>query len=104
MTWTLRQTLQSEQDYLEIWSYIAADNPVAANQLLERLDQAFRTLAVAPLMGVSLDMLRKNHRYITLDGYILIYCLDAADEICELVRVLNGAQNWRKALAEPKGV
>jgi toxin ParE1/3/4 len=104
MIWSLRQTLQSEQDYVEIWSYIAADNPVAANLLLERLDKAFRTLAVSPFLGVSLDSLRKNHRYITMDGYILIYCTDVAEQVCEFVRVLNGAQNWRKALVEPIGI
>jgi toxin ParE1/3/4 len=103
MIWSLRQTRQSEQDFLNIWSYIAVENVAAASQLLLRLDKAFRALETAPLLGVSLDDLRKDHRYIVIEGYILIYCLYEHGKVCELVRVLNGARNWRKALSGPMG-
>ena len=41
----------AETDILEIWDYIADDNPAAADRWVDRLDAQFRTLATQPMMG-----------------------------------------------------
>ena len=38
----------AETDAVDIWSYIVRDNPAAADQLLDRIDQTLWTLATIP--------------------------------------------------------
>jgi toxin ParE1/3/4 len=45
------RTLQAEADLIQIWLYIAGDNPEAADALLDRIDQQFELLAATPYMG-----------------------------------------------------
>jgi plasmid stabilization system protein ParE len=45
------KTLKAEEDLYEIWSYIAADNPAAADGLILDFDAKFRLLAAHPKMG-----------------------------------------------------
>ena len=42
---------EAEQDLLDIWLYIAADNPDAADRLLEEIDRKCFLLAGNPLLG-----------------------------------------------------
>ncbi len=47
----LRRTARAEDDLVEIWLYIAADNPDAADRLLEEIDRKCLLLAANPLLG-----------------------------------------------------
>ena len=44
-------TRRAEEDLVEIWSYIADENPAAADRLLNEIDDACLTLAEAPRSG-----------------------------------------------------
>lgn len=50
----------AEQDLIEIWNYISADSPTAANDLLDRLFDKFELLTQHPLMGVRREELLTN--------------------------------------------
>ena len=39
----------AEADILEIWDYIADDNPAAADRWVDRLNEQFRLLAAHPM-------------------------------------------------------
>jgi hypothetical protein len=39
----LRRTARAEEDLIEIWTYIARDNPKAADRLLDQLDRKSMT-------------------------------------------------------------
>lgn len=41
----------AEADLIEIWLYIARDNPTAADATLDRIDELLRTLAKSPRLG-----------------------------------------------------
>jgi toxin ParE1/3/4 len=45
----------AKQDQLEIWLYIAADNPDAADRLLDDMDETLRLLSSAPGLGRDRD-------------------------------------------------
>lgn len=51
------QAPAAEADVVEIWAYIAQDNPDAADRLLNRFDKLFRVLASQPLLGKSIEEL-----------------------------------------------
>jgi toxin ParE1/3/4 len=48
----LIRTAQAEADLIEIWLYIAQDNPRAADRLLDTLDEKSWALASSPGLGV----------------------------------------------------
>lgn len=47
----------AESDAVEIWSYIAEDNPRAADRLLDRFDRVCRTISRQPQLGKSVEEL-----------------------------------------------
>ncbi|WP_373508754.1 type II toxin-antitoxin system RelE/ParE family toxin [Thiocapsa sp.] len=47
----VRRTAGAEEDLVDIWLYIAADNPHAADLLLEKIDRTCMLLAGNPLLG-----------------------------------------------------
>ena len=42
---------EAEEDLIEIWIYIAQDNPGAADRVLDDIEERFYALAGNPLMG-----------------------------------------------------
>ena len=63
----------AEQDAVEIWAYIARDNPPAADRLLARFDRVFRTLAGQPLAGQTAGELAPDLRLIPVGAYLVFY-------------------------------
>ena len=41
----------TEEDLIEIWIYIAQDNPGAADRVLDNIEERFYALSDNPLMG-----------------------------------------------------
>lgn len=60
--WTLERTEQVEQDLLDIWAYVAADNPNAADRLLRTFEELFDKTADFPELGRSVDHIVPGHR------------------------------------------
>lgn len=77
----------ARRDLIEIWSYIADDNPFAADKLLWRLEDVFSMLSEAPLAGRARPELHPDIRSFSLGNYITFYRVvpDAVD----IVRVLS---------------
>jgi len=46
-----QRTAQAEEDLIEIWIYVAQDNPGAAVRVLDDIEGRFHALADNPLMG-----------------------------------------------------
>ncbi|MGH8863242.1 MAG: type II toxin-antitoxin system RelE/ParE family toxin [Burkholderiales bacterium] len=44
-------TEPAKQDRLDMWLYVAADNPAAADRLLDEIDETLTLLAGAPGLG-----------------------------------------------------
>jgi toxin ParE1/3/4 len=58
----LLRTTKAEEDLLEIWSYIADDNPDAADKLLDDIDAACGSLAANPASGRAREELALTAR------------------------------------------
>lgn len=86
MTWTK----QAEEDLIEIWLYIAEDNPTAANQQLDVLDAKSTLLAEHPRLGPTRPDIAPNLRYFPVGSYLLLYRI--LSNGVEIVRVVHGAR------------
>jgi toxin ParE1/3/4 len=82
------------QDITEIWEYIAADNPLAAQRVLAEILDAFRRLASFPGQGYRRpDLTSKPLRFLTLRSYVIAY---ASEQVPPLVlAVIHGRRSPR---------
>lgn len=81
----------AENDSVEIWAYIAEDNPSAADGLLQRFDELFRALPNQPYLGKSVPQLAPNLRFVPIGTYLVFY--RALENGVEIVRILHGARD-----------
>lgn len=87
----VHRTYTSRVDYGEIWDYIASQNLVAADRLIDRLDYTLTTLATSPQMGRKAADLAPNLRSFPVGNYLIFY-RPIKDGI-ELIRVLHGSRD-----------
>jgi plasmid stabilization system protein ParE len=88
-----RLTPAAEDDLLEIWSFIAQDNLIAADRLEDDFFNACKQLAGKPDLGhFRRDLTDKPVRFFPVRGtYLIVY--DPATEPLEIIRVLHGARD-----------
>lgn len=85
---------QARRDILDIIAFIAADNPVAASRLRERLAVAFGQLADQPLLGhVRDDLVSRSLgvRFWPVGTYLVVYRVRSPS--IEVARVLSGRRD-----------
>ena len=88
---TVFRSPQAELDLIEIWLYIAADNPNAADELLDEVDRKCTMLADSPKIGRHRQELGSELRSFPVGNYLIVYRA-VADGI-EVARVLHGARD-----------
>lgn len=84
---------QVKKDLIEIWEYIAADSPRAADRLLQTLVNTYLRLGQTPGMGRDRSELRSGIHCLPVGSYLIFYRFD--DTRIFVVRVLHGARNLR---------
>ena len=84
------RTSRAEEDLIEIWGYIAEDNPHAADQMLETIDAKCTLLAKNPRLGPARPDLAPDLRYFPVVSYLILY-RETSDGV-EIVRILHGAR------------
>ena len=89
-------TAQAEEDLIEIWIYIAQDNPAAADRLFDRIYSKFSILAEQPALGPSRDDIAPNLRYLPVGNYLILYRIIAKG--IEVVRVTQGMRNLKNLI------
>lgn len=89
---SLRFTRSAESDLLEAWLYVAEENPIAADHLIDKIETEGRNLLTHPELGRPRNELAKGLRsWPTSTPYILFYFLDASGVI--VARVLHHARD-----------
>ena len=80
----------------EVWGvicYIAAENTVAADRLLLRLDEKLQLLRNFPGVGTLRDDIRPGLRMLVEGNYLLLYEHDPATDTVELVSAIDGRRD-----------
>ncbi len=75
-------------DLLEIWLYIAKDNPTAADALLDKIEAACSMLARSPRAGHARPELAPDVRSHPVGRYVIFYRKVPGG--IEVIRVLSG--------------
>ena len=98
-----RFTPQASDDLLEIWRYIAADNPEAADRVEIAVYDACALIAKSPLAGqVRKDLTGRPLRFWTLrcyPNYLIVY--DPAATPLQIIRILHGMRDVKRILQKP---
>lgn len=93
MTPAYRVSLPARIDLRAIWSYIARDNMVAADRMLERFEAKFATVARQPMIGTACPELGADLRSVVVGKYMTFYRVAETDSLVEIVRVIHGARD-----------
>lgn len=92
----VERSAQAEHDLIEIWLYIASDNPAAADRFLNQIDSICKMLARSPLLGRSRDELGPGLRSFPVGDYLIFYVPSKTG--MTVVRVLSGYRDLNKLL------
>jgi toxin ParE1/3/4 len=84
------RTARAEEDLIEIWLYIAEDNPVAADRLLDEIDRRILLLAENPYLGSAREDIAEDCRYSPVGNYLILYRI--IPNGIEVVRVVQGSR------------
>lgn len=83
-------TAEAEEDLIDIWTYIAQDNPQAADDLLDEIEAKAVVLAASPYLGAARPDIRPDLRHSVVGRYLILYRI-ITDGV-QVVRVVHGAR------------
>ena len=86
---------QARADLVEIWNYIAADNPKAADKVGRAFDAAVEMLQSTPGVGHPRpDVRDKPYRFWRVYSYMIAY--QYTDKTVAIIRVIHGRRDFRR--------
>ncbi len=94
--YAIRYLRTAQQDLVEIFDYIARDDPTAAAALLDTFDQAIARLATHPFLGsVPKDerLHRLGYRMFVVGKYLVFYVVKS--ETVQIRRILHGSRQYQ---------
>ena len=86
----ISRTTQAEADLIDIWMYVAQDNPVAADTLLDEIEGKCSLLAHNPYLGPARPDIAEDCRYSPVGNYLVLYRV--IPQGIEVVRVVQGSR------------
>ncbi|AGA68229.1 addiction module toxin, RelE/StbE family [Desulfitobacterium dichloroeliminans LMG P-21439] len=87
----------AEKDLTEILEYIQIDNPTAALNLLNEIDEAISKLSHFPYIGsIPKDqrLILLNYRMLIVANYLVFYVVLDEENVVEIRRVLHGKRKY----------
>lgn len=87
---------EAQRDLEEIWEYIASDNPVAADGLLDDIADSCELIGEQPLLGVEREDVAPGLRFLPVGNYLIFYIPLTTG--VEIVRVIHGARDYGAGL------
>ena len=88
----VHRSSRAEIDLIEIWGYIAKDDPLAADRQLDRIDAACEMLAENPQGGPRREDLARGLRFYPVGNYLIFYT--TGEDGITVARVLHGARDY----------
>lgn len=79
---------QAKDDLVEIWLYIAADSPFAADKFIDHVHEQCGKLCSSPEVGRKRDELIPGIRSFPVKRYLVFYRV--TDSTIDIARILSG--------------
>jgi toxin ParE1/3/4 len=92
------RTDRADEDLIDIWTSIAADNPGAADRVLDAIERRWQCLALHPFSGIARDDIAPGIRHLVAGRYLTLYRVTG--EGVEIVRVLHGRRQIDRTMTE----
>ena len=89
----------AEEDFTEIVSFIADENPTAAEAIADKIEKNLELLSENPKLGrIPRDEEIRNlgYRYIIVQSYLIFYTIE--ERTIFIHRILHGARNYKSLL------
>lgn len=87
-------TKHADNDLLDIWAFIAADNPNAADKMLTGLLTQIEGLADYPQTGRPVRQISPSHRVLVYRNYLTVYDFDDEQRLITVARIFHAARDW----------
>lgn len=84
----LNHTPRARADMTDIWLYIGAENPRAADRVLDAIYHRLEMLLQHPHSGLSREDIGPGVRRVVIGQYLVFYSVSA--ETVDVLRVLHG--------------
>lgn len=81
---------RANADLRDIWQYIAAADPDAADRVLLRLDERMQVLQRFPRIGPARSDIRRGMRMLVEGNYLILYEFDTRRDEVEIVAIVDG--------------
>ncbi|MGE5861762.1 MAG: type II toxin-antitoxin system RelE/ParE family toxin [Ignavibacteria bacterium] len=89
----------AEEDFTEIITYIAADNPSAADTIADKIEKNLEVLSENPSLGRiprEEELRNLGYRYLIIQNYLIFYTIE--ERTIYIHRILHGARNYKTLL------
>jgi len=89
----------AEEDFNEIISFIAADDPNAAEKTALKIERNLELLSENPLLARiprDEDIKKIGYRFLVAQNYIIFYTIET--RIIFIPRIIHGARNYKALL------
>lgn len=89
----------AEEDFIEIISFIAADNPIAADAIANKIEKNLTLLSENPNLGRiprEEEVRSLGYRYLIVQNYLIFYTVE--EKTIFIHRILHGARNYKTLL------
>ena len=96
---TIRLLRAAEDDFRKIVTYIALDNPSAAQALAERIEKSLSHLSVHPFLGKipnEEELASMGYRFLVVQNYLIFYTIE--DCTIWVHRIIHGARDYLSLL------
>lgn len=90
------RTPRARQDLIDIWLWIAAENPTAADRFLDSIDEKLQLLAASPRLGPLRPDFAKGVRIFPVRRYLVLYRENR--EGIEVVCIVHAMRQIKQAL------
>jgi toxin ParE1/3/4 len=97
--YTIRLLQAAEEDFKEIITYIALDNPSAAEAIAEKIEKSLSNLSTYPLIGKipnEEELVTMGYRFLVVQNYLIFYTIE--DHTIWVHRIIHGARDYLSLL------
>lgn len=93
MNWRITKSNAAKADLIDIWLYIAAENPDAADRQINRIENAVGKLSSFPRLGRARHDVGAGIRGLIVNRYLVLYRIQESAKQVELLRVIDGRRD-----------